>query len=160
MIRQKLPFMLLSSLQMAPQVASRLRCNVPISSKPGWKLQCSSFVFACLWLEQSRLTHAANHFKEPAHFIDPVTQEQLKMNNSNPERQSPASMIISRNFFWRLKIQDLTTNQRKTKWDLTLEEITELQTNPTTTVAAITQCKKKSPGSPNRSLQIPIQWGS
>lgn len=160
MIRQKLPFMLLSSLQMAPLVASRLRCNVPISSKPGWKLQCSSFVFDCLWLEQSRLTHAANHFKEPAHFIDPVTQEQLKMNNSNPERRSPASMIISRNFVWRLKIPDLTTNQRKTKWDLTLEEITELQTNPTITVAAITQCKKKSPGSPNRSLQIPIQWGS
>jgi hypothetical protein len=54
--------------------------------------------------------HTASQFTESSHSIDLVIQERLKMNNPNPEKRIPVSMIISRIFF--LKNEDLEPDDK------------------------------------------------
>ncbi|KAJ8402136.1 hypothetical protein AAFF_G00373710 [Aldrovandia affinis] len=89
--------------------------------------------------------------------VDPIIWEQAKVDNPDPEKLIPVPMVGFKELLRRLKIQDQMTKQHQTRVDIISNDISELQTNQSTTVAKIAQYKRKLMDLSHRVLQVLIK---
>ncbi|KAF3701924.1 Nuclear pore complex protein Nup54 54 kDa nucleoporin Nucleoporin Nup54 [Channa argus] len=89
--------------------------------------------------------------------VDPIIWEQAKVDNPDPEKLIPVPMVGFRELLRRLQIQEQMTKQHQTRVDIISNDISELQKNQATTVAKITQYKRKLMDLSHRVLQVLIK---
>ncbi|KAK2819288.1 hypothetical protein Q5P01_024849 [Channa striata] len=89
--------------------------------------------------------------------VDPIIWEQAKVDNPDPEKLIPVPMVGFKELLRRLQIQEQMTKQHQTRVDIISNDISELQKNQATTVAKITQYKRKLMDLSHRVLQVLIK---
>ncbi|XP_029301134.1 LOW QUALITY PROTEIN: nucleoporin p54 [Cottoperca gobio] len=89
--------------------------------------------------------------------VDPIIWEQAKVDNPEPEKLIPVPMVGFKELLRRLQIQEQMTKQHQTRVDIISSDISELQKNQATTVAKISQYKRKLMDLSHRVLQVLIK---
>ncbi|XP_034048825.1 nucleoporin p54 isoform X3 [Thalassophryne amazonica] len=95
--------------------------------------------------------------QNPPAGVDPIIWEQAKVDNPDPEKFIPVPMVGFKELLHRLQIQEQMTKQHQTRLDIISSDISELQKNQATTVAKVTQYKRKLMDLSHRVLQVLIK---
>ncbi|XP_061589666.1 nucleoporin p54 isoform X2 [Cololabis saira] len=89
--------------------------------------------------------------------VDPIIWEQAKVDNPDPEKLIPVPMVGFKELLRRLQTQEQMTKQHQTRVDIISNDISDLQKNQATTVAKISQYKRKLMELSHRVLQVLIK---
>ncbi|XP_067894705.1 nucleoporin p54 isoform X3 [Heterodontus francisci] len=95
--------------------------------------------------------------QNPPAGVDPIIWEQAKVDNPDPEKLIPVPMVGFKELLRRLKFQEQMTKQHQSRLDIISEDVNELQKNQATTVAKISQYKRKLMDQAHKVLQVLIK---
>lgn len=122
------------------------------------KTQLQSIGITNVYMKTSMTSSQLQHYLEnPPVGIDSLLWEQAKKDNPDPQRLIPVVITGFSELKKRQKLQEQETMQHQKRISLISEEIADLQHNHVTTMAKLTQFKRKHLELSHRILEIMIK---